>query len=321
MPRLSIAFMLALVAHLLRLRVADADDLALVEQPDLHRDPRRDEDAVLRRFQHVERLLVGEARVVDDVQAVTHRLLDRAGRARVARHPLAADLRLLHRDRHLFVAHPVRRRVRARDQVVARQVELDGVDAVLQEHPHRLAHPFGPVHDHAERHLGERQVWQHVVAERAGDGDLLARGEVARPGDLARVDRIADHAVEARLRRRRADAGGPAVVEVLLRHARRPERVLLVRQLLDGVERLRVRPAEVRVRLAHARHQRRAGAVDHGDPGDRQGPRAAPDALDPVALDQDLAGVGLGAGTVDDADVGEQNVGHASLLCHLRWVS
>ena len=38
----------------------------------------------------------------------------------------------------------------------------------------------------AEAELGERQVRQGLVAEAAGHGDLLARREVARPGDLAR---------------------------------------------------------------------------------------------------------------------------------------
>ena len=57
------------------------------------------------------------------------------------------------------------------------------------------------------------------------------------------------------------------MVEVELGHLRGPQRVLLVRHLLDRVERLGVGPAEVRVRLAHAGHQGRAGAVDHRHPG------------------------------------------------------
>ncbi len=58
----------------------------------------------------------------------------------------------------------------------------------------------------AEAELGERQVRQGLVAEAAEHRDLLARREVARPGDLTGVDRIADHDIESRLRAGRADA-------------------------------------------------------------------------------------------------------------------
>jgi hypothetical protein len=86
--------------------------------------------------------------------------------------------------------------------------------------------------------------------------------------------------------------------------------VLLVRQLLDGVQRLGVGPAEVGVRLAHAGHERRARAVDDGHAGGGQRAQAAPDALDAVALDQDFARKGLLPGTVENANVREEDVGH-----------
>jgi hypothetical protein len=65
------------------------------------------------------------------------------------------------------------------------------------------------------------------VAEAAGHRDLLARREVARADDRAVVDRVADHDVEARLRGGRADARGPAHVEVALRDLGAPQDVLL----------------------------------------------------------------------------------------------
>src|SRR6185369_15574231 len=132
----------------------------------------------------------------------------------------------------------------------------------------------------AEAELGERQVRQRLVAERARNGDLLAGGEVARPRDLARVDRVAGDDVEARLGARRADARGPAGLEVLLRDLRAPEDVLLERHRLDAGERRRVVPREVRVRLAHARHERRAGAVDYGRALRRERGARAPDGAD-----------------------------------------
>ncbi len=45
-----------------------------------------------------------------------------------------------------------------------------------------LAHLLGAADDDAEAELLQRQVRQRLVAEAAGDRDLLARREVARPG-------------------------------------------------------------------------------------------------------------------------------------------
>ena len=156
-------------------------------------------------------------------------------------------------------------------EVVARQVELDRVDAVLEEHAHRLAHLVGAVDDAAEATSpGYGRCGSMSSPSDAGDGDLLARREVARARDLAGVDGVADHA-----RRGAAWASAAPTQEV------QPEsRYCLATcaahsvcsscgMLLDRVQRLGVGPAEVRVRLAHARHQRGAGAVDHRDAGRR----------------------------------------------------
>ena len=123
------------------------------------------------------------------------------------------------------------------------------------------------VHVDAEAELGERQVRQRLVAEAAGHGDLLAGRQVARAGDLAGIDRVADHHVEPRLRAGGADARGPAGFEIAPGDLGAPQHVLLERHGLDAGERGRVVPREVRVGLAHAGHQRRAGAVDHGRAG------------------------------------------------------
>ena len=142
----------------------------------------------------------------------------------------------------------------------------------------------------AERHLRERQVRQQVVAERAAHRDLLARREVARAGDLAGV-------IASRITQSRRGLGVAAPTHEVQPWSRyclatcAAQSVLLVRHLLDRVQRLRVGPAEVRVRLAHSRHERRARTVDHRHAGDRHAARAARDARD-AFLDQDSPGWG-----------------------------
>ena len=70
------------------------------------------------------------------------------------------------------------------------------------------------------------------------------------------------------------------------------------------------------MRVDHAGHQRRAHAVDHGGAGRRRRGRAvargaARDLLDAVALHQHLAGVGIFAGRIEDAHIGEQHIAGA----------
>ena len=110
---------------------------------------------------------------------------------------LAAALGLAHGDGDLLVGHRrfLRRGV---GHLLARQVELDEVDAVLEEHAHGLAHLLGPADDPPKRHLAHIGMRQRGVAE-AAHGDLLAGGEVARAGDQPAVDGVADHHVEPRL--------------------------------------------------------------------------------------------------------------------------
>ena len=225
---------------------------------------------------------------------------------------LAAQLGLRDRYRHLRVRH--RRELgRNAGDILARQVELDGVDAVFEEPTHRGAHLLDAVHDHAEAEFGERQMRQGLIGQPTGHRDLLAGGEIARTLDLARRDRVADDHVKARLGGRGADAGGPAHPEIALGDMGAPQDVLLGRHALDRVEARLVVPGEMRVRLGHAGHQGGAGSVDHRDAGRGDGPHALGDAGDAVALDQHLAGIGLRTAAVDDADVGEQHVRHVTV--------
>ncbi len=91
---------------------------------------------------------------------------------------------------------------------------------------------------------------------------------------------------------------------------RAPQDVLLGRHALDGAEAGLVVPREMRVRLGHAGHQGRAAGIDHGDARHLDRARPTGHAGNAVALDEDFAGIWLSAAAVDDADVGEQHIGH-----------
>ncbi len=155
-----------------------------------------------------------------------------------------------------------------------------------------------------------RDVRRRGIAEPADGGDLRPGGEIARAGIAALVDEALRDHVETRLRRRGAAPGGEARVEHQLRHLHGDEHVLLRLHHLDRVDARSIVPGKMQVRVDHARHQRGAHAVDDRRAAHRAGTeaRAAPrHLLDAVALDQHLAGVGVLAGRVEDADIGEED--------------
>ncbi len=71
------------------------------------------------------------------------------------RDSLAAQRRFFDSDLHFRVGHPRGLRVGVRHQVVARQIELDRVDTVLQEHPAHAPHVFRPADVDCEAEFGE----------------------------------------------------------------------------------------------------------------------------------------------------------------------
>ena len=83
---------------------------------------------------------------------------------------------------------------------------------------------------------------------------------------------------------------------------------------LDAGESRRVVPAEVRVSLYHARHERGTSAVDDRSARGRDGRRAATDLADAVAFDQHAAAVRQDAGSFEDVDVGKEGRGHGVFL-------
>ncbi len=75
------------------------------------------------------------------------------------------------------------------------------------------------------------------------------------------------------------------------------------------------------MRLDHAGHQEGAGAVDHLGADDRRRAHAVAaldDARDAVALHQHVAGERRLAAAVEDAHVGEEDVGHRGVPSALR---
>jgi hypothetical protein len=89
------------------------------------------------------------------------------------------------------------------------------------------------------------------------------------------------------------------------------QHVLLDRHRAERIQ-VAVVPAEVRVGVAESGHQGGPAAVDDlGAVAGQVTPGARAYLGDAVARDQHLAVVRVGAGAVDDADVGEQNRGHA----------
>ncbi len=281
-------------SRLVQRRIADADG-------------RHDEDAVLGLVQPVDRLGVGEGRMEDQVDAVAQAHLHRLSRAGMGGDALAALARHLAHRLDLGISHHRLLRPCPRHELVARGVDLQRVDAFADHLPGDLAELFRAVADDGEGLAVEMP--QADVAEPARDGHLRRRGEHARAGNFAGVDGIADDHVEPRLGGGGAVDAGETLVEHQLGMARRQQRVLLGRNRAERFEVGRVGEAYVRMGLDEARHQRRAAAVDHHRLAGRRRPLAA-DALDAVALDEDVTGERFGARAVDDPDVREERACH-----------
>src|SRR5262245_33184384 len=93
-------------------------------------DGRCDEDAVLLRLQHVDRLGIGEGGVVYDFDAVAETHLDRFGRARVRGDALAALARHFAHRLDLGVVHHRLLGPRPGYEFIARGIDLERIDAL-----------------------------------------------------------------------------------------------------------------------------------------------------------------------------------------------
>ena len=136
-------FELALIAHRHLGSRLDAPRLGVTRGVYEPGDARGDKMFVLVGLQHVECLFVSEGGMVDVLDAVPDALLDRSGRAGMRGQNFVPALRLLHGHRHLFFRHRGLFRPHASD-LLAGEVELDGIDAVFDKLAHGAAHFLRP---------------------------------------------------------------------------------------------------------------------------------------------------------------------------------
>ena len=198
--------------------------------------------------------------MIDAVDAVADRQLDAVGRAGVRGDLLAELVRDLarHPDFVVHVGRAAGRRVRV--EVVARDVELDVVDALADAGTDRAADFLRPVGD--QREALAVQVELALVAETAGGDQLRAGGPHARPGNLARIDCVAHDHVEARLGRGGAVDAGEAALQQQLGVGRGLEGVLLGRDHAEVEWHRHAGEGGMAVALDHAGHQGHALSVD-----------------------------------------------------------
>ena len=205
-------------------------------------------------------------------------------------------------------------RAARRERLVAREQELDRVDARLRHLAHVGAHGRG-----AARML---RAFLGFQAERAVGQALERRGAQPRSGNPAAVDLLAQRDLETRPERAGRIGAGEPGVERDSGVPRRDQEVLLGRQdhgVDDAADRRG--PREMRVRFDEAGHQCGAAAIDDfGALAIEAGARLA-HGLDAVPPDEDLAGERWPAGAIEDLRVGEQQgCGHGSLRKSLRLI-
>ena len=178
-------FEFALIAHRDRRARLDAVFASVARGVDEPGEPGRDEVPVLGRFEHVERFFVGERGVIDDANSVTNALLDRAGGAGVSGKRLVAELGFAHRHLHLLLRHRRFLGAHAGD-LFAGEIELDGVDAILDEHPHRAAHLLRSGDDEAEIETLMGDVGGRGIAQASDRRDFRSGREITRARESCR---------------------------------------------------------------------------------------------------------------------------------------
>jgi hypothetical protein len=194
-------FELARQMHFLDYVARHPDRVALEDRVVHEPEGGTDDDPVLRRLQHVERLFIGEIAVIDAIDMIAHGALDRRRGARVGRDALVPLMRDLDRGRDLALAHRCDLGPGVGDEFVARDVDLDVVDPLATAKAHRAPDLVGPIGDHAEA-FGVN-VLLALVAQAAGHRDFRPGGAVARSGEIAVLDLLAHDHIETQLGRRR----------------------------------------------------------------------------------------------------------------------
>ena len=219
-----------------------------------------DDDPVLRRFQHVERLFIGKIAMIDAIDMIAHGALDRRRRARMGRDALVPLVGDLDCGRDLGLAHRCDLGPSVGDEFVARDVDLDVVDPFATAKAHRASDLVRAIGDHAEA-FGVH-VLLALVAQASGHRDFRSGRAIARASEIAVLDLLAHDHVETQLGRRRRVAGREPVIEDERRVAAGPEQMLLGRNLAEILIARRTDEGKMAMPLDHARHERHAAAVD-----------------------------------------------------------
>ena len=208
------------------------DHVALEDRVVDEAEGRPDDDPVLDRLEHVERLLVGEVAVVDAVDAGAHGALDRFRRPAVAGDPLAPIMRELDAA--------VRLRSSLIEVISARACPTNSSPETLNltlstpsRQQRRTAVRISSVPSAIMPKLSAWHVLLALVAEAAGHGDLRAGRAIARAGEIAVLDLLADDDVDAQLGRGGGVAAGEAVIEDEGRVAAGAQQMLLRRDFAE----------------------------------------------------------------------------------------
>src|SRR6201747_1718525 len=172
-----------------------------------------DKDAVPRGVEHVDRFPIREVAVIDAVDLVAHRALDRFRGTRMAGDTLAPVMRHFNRRRDFGFGHRHRLGPYVAREFIAGDVDFYVFDAFPDAEAARLAQPVGPVGDHAKTFGGDALAT--FVPEAARHGDFGAGGAISRPGQIAVFDLVLDHHVQPQLRGCRRVATRESVIEDL----------------------------------------------------------------------------------------------------------
>jgi hypothetical protein len=233
--------------------------------------------------------------VINDVDLVAQAHLHALRRPGVRAHALAAAVGLGDRSGRFLVGEVGVLRALGAGDLLAGHREFDLVDADVDQFAHGFAHTLGAVGELRDR----------LDQGAAGDGDLGAVGQVAGPRDASGVDGVAADHIEPVFRRGGTEAHRVAGVQIGAGGLDAEQQVLLDRHGAEAVEVGGVVPREVGVRVAQPGHQRAATSLDHPGPLGLGGVDGA-DGGDAVVVDQDVTGVGVGAGGVEDRHVAEE---------------
>ncbi len=263
------------------------------------------EDAVFRRLQRITGPLVGECRVIDQLDAVLDAKLHGLAAAGMGGDALAVGPSDLADGIDFGLGHHRLFGARMRHEFVAGRIDLQRVDAFAHEHARGFAEIIGPVADHGEGFAVA--MIKANIAQACRRRHLWCRSEHTWARDLSRGNRIADDDIQAGFGRGHGIQACKAAVEIGSGILGSQQDMLLIAQRMqigrDG-------EADMGMGLDQSRHQGGAAAVDVTGILAGQGLAIARDGRNSIALNPNLAGKSLIAAAVDDSKVAEDDRVH-----------